>query len=80
MVELESYVSSKHMHGVCIIVSLLASSQCLRGCAMSQAVNHWPLTMDSWVQSQASLCGIFGRQSGTWVGFFSEYFSVFPVV
>jgi hypothetical protein len=34
-----------------------------------QAVNCWLLTMKTWVQSQASPCGMFNGQSGTVTGF-----------
>ena len=37
--------------------------------AMSQAVILWPLTVQSWVKSHATLCGIRGGQSGTSVDF-----------
>ena len=38
-------------------------------CAMGQAVNCYLLTMETWVQSQASPCGMCNGQSGTVTGF-----------
>ena len=40
-----------------------------KNCAMAQAVNRRPLIADVRVRSQASLCEICGRQSGTVAGF-----------
>jgi hypothetical protein len=37
----------------------------LRGCAMAQAVGPRPVTTEACVRSQACLCGICGRYSGT---------------
>jgi len=34
------------------------------GHAMAEAISHWPLTMKTLVQFQASLCGICGGKSG----------------
>lgn len=39
---------------------------------MAEAISHWPLTMKTLVQFQASLCGICGGKSG--IG--SVYFRV----
>jgi hypothetical protein len=36
---------------------------------MVQAVSCTPLTLEAWVQSQVTSCGIFGGQSGTGTGF-----------
>jgi hypothetical protein len=36
---------------------------------MTQAVSHQHLTMGAQVQPQASLCGIYGGQSGNGTGF-----------
>jgi len=44
---------------------------------MAQTVNHQPLTADNRVHSQArymSACQIYGGQSCTVTGFFTEYF------
>jgi hypothetical protein len=38
-----------------------------------------PFTAEARVRSQASSCWIFRGQSGTWSGFFSEYFCFSPV-
>jgi len=40
-----------------------------RVCAMVEAVTHWPLMAESWVQSQASVCGICGGQGGSGTDF-----------
>jgi len=47
------------------------------GHAMAQAVSGWPLIALARVQSQASLCGICSRQSGTDSGFSFRVF-LFP--
>jgi hypothetical protein len=45
--------------------------------AIVQAVTGRPLTLEAWVRSQVSRCGIFGGQSGIGTGF-SFSTSVFP--
>jgi hypothetical protein len=39
------------------------------GLAMALAVSHWSLTVEAWVQFQASPCGIFVGQSHDGAGF-----------
>jgi hypothetical protein len=36
---------------------------------MAQAVNCWPVTAEARVRPRVSLCGLYGRQSGTGRGF-----------
>jgi hypothetical protein len=50
----------------------------ISGHVMAQAVSCWPVTTEDWIQSQASLCGIFGRQSDNGTDF-SLSTSVLPV-
>jgi carbon starvation protein CstA len=38
------------------------------GCAIVQAVSDWPCTMESCIQSQASVCGICNEYFGTGTG------------
>jgi hypothetical protein len=39
------------------------------GSAMAQVVSHQPVTVETWIQSQASPCRISDRQNGTGTGF-----------
>lgn len=47
--------------------------------AVTQMIGYQPLTRQTEVQSQASLCGICGAQSGT-IAYFSPNTSLFPSV
>jgi len=44
-------------------------SPCFSGCALAQAVSHRPLTTEAQVQSEATPCGVCGRQSNNKTGF-----------
>ena len=39
-----------------------------------QPVSRRPLPSETWVQSPASACGIYGGQTGNWTRFLPEYF------
>ena len=49
------------------------------GFAIAQVVSPQPPTIEKWVQSQVSLCGLYGGQYGTGTGF-SLSSLVFPPV
>jgi hypothetical protein len=56
---------------------VLSSAMQFPGCVIAQVVSYWLLTMEAWIHTQGSPCGICGGQSGTRASF-SQSPSVFP--